>query len=164
MFSRLVKQMIIQEDDGEKKYQVCHLRRQAIVHFLHHHEEDEYKDWIIKEIKQLYGSHEEGGLGPFSVKLYLQHIVKNGSWEDNIILFVVWNNAWMKLEWCLNNAGQILMKFKYALYTLYQMMPEWCSNDAMLNYHYLVALVLELGETFHLFLYPYHHFHPEIKS
>ena len=47
---------------------MCHLRRQAIVHFLHHHEEDEYKDWIIKEIKQLYRSGEEGGLGPFSVK------------------------------------------------------------------------------------------------
>ena len=77
--------MVIQEDDGEKIYQVCHLRRQAIVHFLHHHEEDEYKDWIIKEIKQLYRSGEEGGLGPFSVKSYLQHVVKNGLW--GIILY-----------------------------------------------------------------------------
>ena len=80
LFSSLVKQMIFKEDDGEKRYRACHLRRQAIVHFLHHHEEDEYKNWIIKEIKQLYGSGEEGGLGPFSVKLYLQHMVKNGSW------------------------------------------------------------------------------------
>ena len=76
LFSNLVKQMIFQEDNGEKRYQACHLRRQAIVHFLCHHEEDEYKDWIIKEIKQLYRSGEEGGLGPFSVKLYLQHMVK----------------------------------------------------------------------------------------
>ena len=89
LFLSLVKQMIFKEDDGEKRYQACHVRRQAIVHFLHHHEEEEYKNWIIKEIKQLYGSGEEGGLGPFSVKSYLQHMVKNGSWGDNIMLGLI---------------------------------------------------------------------------
>ena len=72
--------MIFKEDDGAKRNQVCHLKRQAILHFLHHHEEDEYKNWIIKEIKELYGSGEEGGLSPFSVKSYLQYMVKNGLW------------------------------------------------------------------------------------
>ena len=37
----------------------------------------------------MYGSGEEGGLGPFSVKLYLQHMVKNGSWGDNIMLGLI---------------------------------------------------------------------------
>ena len=88
-----MKQLIFHEHNGEKRYQTCHLRRQAIVHFLHHHEDNEYKNWIIKEIKQLYGSDEEGGLGPFSVKSYLQHMVKNGSWGDNIILQVFPDNS-----------------------------------------------------------------------
>ena len=70
-FSKM-KQIIFKKDDGLKKYFACHLRQQAIVHFLHHMEEDEYKEWIIKQVKELYRSGEEGGVGPFSIKTYLE--------------------------------------------------------------------------------------------
>ena len=48
MFSSFVKQMVFKNEEDGKKYKPCHLRRQAIVHFLHHCHEDEYKDWMIK--------------------------------------------------------------------------------------------------------------------
>ena len=58
MFSSFVKQMVSQNDEDAKKYKERHVRRQEIVHFLHHCTEDEYKDWIIKIVKELYGSGE----------------------------------------------------------------------------------------------------------
>ena len=66
-----MKQMIFKEEERDKKYQACHLRRQAIVHFICHCGEKEYKDWIIKQVRELYGNGEDGGVGPFSVNMYL---------------------------------------------------------------------------------------------
>ena len=80
LFNSLVKQMIFKEDDGHKRHFACHIRQQAIVHFLHHLKEDEYKQWIIKQVKELYRSGEEGGVESFSVKSYLEYMVKDGSW------------------------------------------------------------------------------------
>ena len=40
-----------------------------------HSTEQEYKDWMIKQVKELYGSGGEGGVGPFSVKTYMECIV-----------------------------------------------------------------------------------------
>ena len=88
MFESFRKQMIFKEDE-EEKYAACHLRRQCIVHFLRHCGEEEYKDWIIKQVRHLYGSGEEGGLGPFSVKTYLHYMLEDGSWGDNIMLQLI---------------------------------------------------------------------------
>ena len=87
-FSKM-KQIIFKKYDSHKKYFACHVRHQAIVHFLENLEEDEYKEWIIKQVKDVYGSGEEGGVGPFSIKSYLEYMVKDGSWGDNIMLGLV---------------------------------------------------------------------------
>ena len=40
------------------------------MHFLRHCGDNYYKDWIINLVRALYGSGEEGGVGPFSVNTY----------------------------------------------------------------------------------------------
>ena len=80
--------MIFKEDDGDK-YKACHLRRQAIVHFIRHCGDKYYKDWIINLVRELYGSGEEGGVGPFSVITYLHYMLEDGSWGDNIMLGLI---------------------------------------------------------------------------
>ena len=74
---------------GDKKYLPCHLRRQALVHFLHHLIEPVYRDWMMKEVKEIYGSGEEGGVGPFSVRSYMEYMVEDGPWGDNIMLGLI---------------------------------------------------------------------------
>ena len=69
MFSSFVKQMVFKNEEDAKKYKLCHLRRQAIVHFLHHCSEPEYKDWMMKNVKELYGSEED------NVHFLLKHIL-----------------------------------------------------------------------------------------
>ena len=81
--------MIFKEDNGPKNYFGCNVRHHAIVHFLHDLEEDEYKEWIMKQVKKVYWSGEEGGVGPFSIKTYLEYMVKDGSWQDNILIGLV---------------------------------------------------------------------------
>ena len=88
MFESFRKQMIFKEDENEND-QACHLRRQCIVHFIHHCGEKEYKDWIIKQVRELYGSGEEGGVGPFSVNTYLHYMPEDSSWGDNIMLQLI---------------------------------------------------------------------------
>ena len=84
MFSSFVKQMVFNNEEDAKKYKPCHLRRQAIVHLLHHCSEPEYKDWIIKNMKELYG-HGEDNLGPFSVKTYFEYMVQDDMWGGTIL-------------------------------------------------------------------------------
>ena len=48
LFESFMKQMIFKEEEGDKKYQACYLKRQVIVHFIYHCGEKEYKDWVIK--------------------------------------------------------------------------------------------------------------------
>ena len=84
MFESFIKQMIFKEDGGDK-YKAGHLRRQAIVHFIRHCGDKEYKDWIIKLVRELYGSREEGGVGPFSVITYLHYMLEDGSWGETIL-------------------------------------------------------------------------------
>lgn len=51
--------------------------------------EKEYKDWIIKQVRELHISGEEGEVGPFSVNTYLQYMLKDRSWGDNIMLAMI---------------------------------------------------------------------------
>ena len=81
MFSSFVKQMVFKDEEDAKKYKPCHLRRQAIVHFLCHCSELEYKDWIIKNVMEMYGGGEDN-LGPFSVKTYFECMVQDDTWGD----------------------------------------------------------------------------------
>ena len=46
-------------------------------------------DWIVKQVCELYGSGEEGGVGPFSVKTYFQYMVKDGNWGDTIMIWLI---------------------------------------------------------------------------
>ena len=46
-------------------------------------------DWIVKQVHELYGSGEEGGVGPFSIKSYFQYMVKDGTWRDHIMLWLI---------------------------------------------------------------------------
>ena len=72
LFENFVKQVIFNEENGHKKYKACHLRRQALVHFIHNCGEKEYKDCIIKQVRELYGSGEE-----------------DGTWGENIMLGLI---------------------------------------------------------------------------
>ena len=40
-------------------------------------------------MRALYGSGEEGGVGPFSVNTYLHYMLEDGIWGDNIMLGLI---------------------------------------------------------------------------
>ena len=40
-------------------------------------------------MRELYGSGEDGRVGPFNANMYLQYILKDGSWGDNIMLGLI---------------------------------------------------------------------------
>ena len=40
-------------------------------------------------MRALYGSGEEGGVGPFSVNTYLHYMLEDGIWGDNIMLELI---------------------------------------------------------------------------
>ena len=44
---------------------------------------------MIKEVKEIYGSGEDGGVGRFSVKTYMEYMVEDGTWGDNIMLGLI---------------------------------------------------------------------------
>ena len=44
---------------------------------------------MIKEVKEIYGSGEDGGVGCFSVKTYMEYMVEDETWGDNIMLGLI---------------------------------------------------------------------------
>ena len=73
----------------QEKYTPIYLKRQIVVHYILNCEVNELlKDWVIDQIRHMYGTGEEG-VGPFSVVSYFNHILQDKQWGDSIMIMLL---------------------------------------------------------------------------
>ena len=73
----------------QEKYTPIYLKRQIVVHYILNWEVNELlKDWVIHQIRNMYGTG-EGGVGPFSVVSYFNHILQDKQWGDSIMIMLL---------------------------------------------------------------------------
>ena len=86
----ILKQVSMKTEGVMNRYSSIYLRRQVINNGLNNIEI--LRTFLEKNIREIYGLG-EGGIGPFSICSYFEHILKDKSWRDSIfvnLLASVW--------------------------------------------------------------------------
>ena len=82
MVNAIYEQLSLKSDDVMSRYGITYLRRQVVNHAINNI--DNMREYLEKNINELYGCGGEGELGPFSISSYLDYTLKDKSWKDTI--------------------------------------------------------------------------------
>ena len=83
MVQSILEQVSMKTEEVMNRYSSIYLRRQVINHGLNNI--DILRPFLEKNIREIYGLG-EGGIGPFSICSYFEHILQDKSWRDSIFV------------------------------------------------------------------------------
>ena len=94
LFQAVLKQLSFKQEVHEWVFAPVFLRRMLIVHYLKcRKDNDNELFWCVRKCLFAYGlpegSEDESKVGPFSVRSYFKHMVKDKTWGDIVCLYLI---------------------------------------------------------------------------
>ena len=90
LFQAVLKQLSFKQEVHEWVFAPVFLRRMLIVHYLKcRKDNDNELFWCVRKCLFAYGLPEGSEVGPFSIRSYFKHMVKDKTWGDIVCLYLI---------------------------------------------------------------------------
>ena len=90
LFQAVLKQLSFKQEVHEWVFAPVFLRRMLIVHYLKcRKDNDNELFWRVRKCLFAYGLPEGSEVGPFSIRSYFKHMVKDKTWGDIVCLYLI---------------------------------------------------------------------------